>query len=179
VVSAAAQHRERAPVGLFQVEHLGGVPAGVGGQDAARLQHQVDPVGYVQTGQARAQLAQVQGGVGAVVDAQPAAGVDQPQVHPVPGGRRDRPGERVADERGVRGGVQVVGDRVQVETGDPDRGQRPGQRQHVRQLRLVHAERGGCAGHRVAAGHRRPGPVDPHRHLGHRAGGGRGPVQAA
>ena len=38
VVGASTQHREPAAVDPLEVEHLGGVPAGVGGQTAARLE---------------------------------------------------------------------------------------------------------------------------------------------
>jgi hypothetical protein len=49
----------------------------------------------------------------------------------------------------VGGGVEVVRDGVQVEAAYPDVRHRRGQRQHVRELVLVDAERGRYTGHGV------------------------------
>ena len=74
---------------------------------------------------------------------------------PSRGRGRERPGDRVVDERGVCGGVEVVGDGVEVEAAD-----RQVARQGVEVL-FGDPERGGCAGHPVAAAGCLAGPVDP------------------
>ena len=87
-----------------------------------------------------------------VVHAEAAADVDVAQRDALPrrGGRR--PGERVCDEAGVRGRVEVVGHGVQVVAGRLDAGQRAGQRHGGVELRLVDSERRGGAGHPMTAG---------------------------
>jgi hypothetical protein len=81
----------------------------------------------------------------------------------VPPGRVRAPPHGVGDERDVRRGVEVVGDGVQVETGDVE----PvgtGERDRRRQVLLGEPERGRGAGHPVAAAGAFTGPVDAQRH---------------